>query len=127
MQNAPETSYFVYLYVFTCDQCHLSTPEHSSCGGGSKGLREILTTTPNTVTSAVHDRMPVILDPNSYDLWLDPGFTDVAAASELLKPYDARLMRSYPVSTRINHSENDDAECAKPIKLEVPPQGQLFA
>ena len=33
----------------------------------------ILTTTPNAVTSAVHDRMPVILDPDSYDLWLDPG------------------------------------------------------
>ena len=33
----------------------------------------ILTTTPNTVTSPVHDRMPVILDPDSYDLWLDPG------------------------------------------------------
>jgi len=60
-------------------------------------------------------------------LWLDPGLTDVAVASELLKPYDARQMRCYPVSTRINHAANDDPECAKPIELEVPPQGQLFA
>jgi putative SOS response-associated peptidase YedK len=30
----------------------------------------ILTTTPNAVTSAVHDRMPVILDPDGYDLRL---------------------------------------------------------
>jgi len=36
--------------------------------------------------------MPVILDPDSFDLWLDPGMRDVAAASELLKPYDARLI-----------------------------------
>jgi len=36
----------------------------------------ILTTTPNVVTSAVHDRMPVILDASNYDLWLDPGMTD---------------------------------------------------
>ena len=36
----------------------------------------ILTTTPNAVTSAIHDRMPVILDPDSYDLWLDPGMTE---------------------------------------------------
>jgi len=57
---------------------------------------------------------------------VDPGFTDVAVASEVLKPYDARLMRSYPVSTRINHAANDDAECAKPIELKAPPQGQLF-
>jgi putative SOS response-associated peptidase YedK len=55
----------------------------------------ILTTTPNAMTSAVHDRMPVILDPNCYDLWLDPGMQNVAAVSELMKPYDARLMRCY--------------------------------
>jgi putative SOS response-associated peptidase YedK len=70
----------------------------------------ILTTTPNALTSAVHDRMPVILDPEGYDLWLDPGMRDVVAASELLKPYDARLMRCYPVSTRINHVAKDDEE-----------------
>jgi hypothetical protein len=58
--------------------------------------------------------MPVILDPDAYDLWLDPGMTNVAAASELLKPYDATSMRSYPVSTRINHVANDDEDCVVP-------------
>jgi hypothetical protein len=52
----------------------------------------ILTTTPNAVTSAVHDRMPVILNPDSYDLSLDPGMTNVEAVSKMLKPFDARLM-----------------------------------
>jgi putative SOS response-associated peptidase YedK len=69
------------------------------------------------VTSAVHDRMPVILDPDGYDLWLDPGMRDVGAASELLKPCDARLMRCYAVSTRIHHAANDDAECSAPVEL----------
>ena len=77
----------------------------------------LLTTTPNAVTAAVHDRMPVILDPDGYDLWLDPGMRDVAAASELLKPYDARLMRCYPVSVRINHVGNDDGECSRPVEV----------
>jgi putative SOS response-associated peptidase YedK len=77
----------------------------------------ILTTTPNAVTSAVHDRMPVILDPDSYDLWLDPGMRDVGTASDLLRPYDARLMRCYPISTRINHVANDDEECSAPVEL----------
>ena len=86
----------------------------------------ILTTTPNAVTSAVHDRMPVILNRADYDLWLDPGMKNVNALSEMLKPYDASAMRSYPVSNRVNHVANDDAECAKPIELEAPPQGQLF-
>lgn len=75
------------------------------------------------MTSPVHDRMPVILDPVDYDLWLDPGMTNVEAASDLLKPYDARMMRSYPVSTRINHVVNDDEECSRPIEIaEVQPR-----
>jgi putative SOS response-associated peptidase YedK len=70
--------------------------------------------------------MPAILDPDSYELWLDPGMTNVAAASELLKPFDARLMRCYPVSTRINSVVNDDAECSAPVELaEV--QTRLFS
>jgi putative SOS response-associated peptidase YedK len=77
----------------------------------------ILTTTPNAVTAAVHDRMPVILDPDAYDVWLDPGMQNVAAASELLKPYDARLVRCYPVSIRINNVVNDDAECSAPVEV----------
>jgi putative SOS response-associated peptidase YedK len=86
----------------------------------------ILTTTPNAVTSAIHDRMPVILQPDSYDLWLDPGMTNVQVVSELLNPYDARSMRNYPVSTRINHVANDDEECSRPVEL-VEPQDRLFS
>jgi putative SOS response-associated peptidase YedK len=86
----------------------------------------ILTTTPNAVTSAVHDRMPVILDPDSYDLWLDPGMTNVAAVSDLLKLFDARLMRCYPVSTRINHVANDDKECSAAVEL-AQAQHRLFS
>ena len=70
--------------------------------------------------------MPVILDPDSYDLWLDPGMTDVGAASDLLKPYDARLMRCYPVSTRINHVANDDEACSAPVGL-AQIQDRLFS
>jgi putative SOS response-associated peptidase YedK len=85
----------------------------------------ILTTMPNAVTSAVHDRMPVILDPEGYDLWLDPGMQNVGAASDLLKPYDARLMRCYPVSTKINSAANDDEECSRPVEL-AQIQNRLF-
>jgi len=86
----------------------------------------ILTTTPNTVTSAIHDRMPVILRKDDYDVWLDPGMQDVAAISEMLMPYDARLMRCYPVSTRINHVANDDEECSRQIEV-AEGQAPLFS
>jgi len=85
----------------------------------------ILTTTPNAVTSAVHDRMPAILDPATYDLWLDPRVTDVGAVSDLLKPYDAKSMRSYPVSTRVNSVTNDDEECSRPMEM-ADSQERLF-
>ena len=77
------------------------------------------------MTSLVHDRMPVILDSNSYDLWLDPGMKDGSVASDLLKPYDAQYMRCYPVSTRINYVENDDDECSRPVES-VTTQDRLF-
>jgi putative SOS response-associated peptidase YedK len=85
----------------------------------------ILTTTANAVTCAVHNRMPVILSPGSYDQWLDPGMRNAADASELLQPYDARLMRCYPVSSRINDPANDDEGCARPVEP-VPTQNHLF-
>ena len=78
------------------------------------------------MTSAIHDRMPVILAPESYDLWLDPGMTNVQVISELLKPYDARLMRSYPVSTRLNHVAQDDEECSRRTEVSEA-QSPLFA
>jgi putative SOS response-associated peptidase YedK len=70
--------------------------------------------------------MPVILDPDSYDLWLDPGMRDADAASDLLKPLDARLMRCYPISTRINHVATDDEECSRPVEL-AETQDRLFS
>jgi len=85
----------------------------------------ILTTTPNAVTAEVHDRMPVILDGHSFDLWLDPGLTRVEMVTELLRPYDARAMRSYPVSSRVNHVANDDAGCSARVEV-VETQARLF-
>jgi putative SOS response-associated peptidase YedK len=75
----------------------------------------ILTTSPNELLAGVHDRMPVILPPDDYDLWLDPGFKDMQEVSALLKPYRAGLMRGYPVRTRVNVVDNDDPLCAEPF------------
>ena len=86
----------------------------------------ILTTTPNAVTSAIHDRMLVILHPDSYDLWLDPGMQNVAAMAELLKPYYGRQMRCYPVSSRVNDVGNDGEECSRPLDI-TEAQNRLFA
>ena len=57
--------------------------------------------------------MPVILSPEDYDRWLDPGVTDPAQVADLLKPYDPRLMRKYPVSDFVNRPDNEGPECAQ--------------
>jgi putative SOS response-associated peptidase YedK len=59
--------------------------------------------------------MPVILSPSDYDQWLDPSVTNPSRVADLLKPFDALLMRSYPVSQRVNRVENDDEECAREV------------
>jgi putative SOS response-associated peptidase YedK len=98
-----------------------------SANGETIESYSILTTTPNAVTSDVHDRMPVMLPREHYDLWLDPGFKDVASLTDLLRPYNADEMKKYPVSTRVNDVNNDDAQCSEAIELKaVEVQGGLF-
>jgi putative SOS response-associated peptidase YedK len=75
----------------------------------------ILTTAPNEMVRDVHDRMPAILAPESYALWLDPGVTRVEEVLPLLKPYSG-AMRRYRVSSRVNHVTCDDAECAAEVE-----------
>jgi putative SOS response-associated peptidase YedK len=86
----------------------------------------ILTTGPNSLVEELHDRMPVIVPQEKYDLWLDPDVTDFAGIRDLLRPYEATLMRRHPVSTKLNNAKHDDAESAAPITLKTAKQDSLF-
>ena len=86
----------------------------------------ILTTAANSLVADLHDRMPVIVPPDKYDAWLDPDVNDFEAIRDILKPYDANLMRRYPVSRKLNNSRIDDAESASPVILDTPTQAKLF-
>jgi putative SOS response-associated peptidase YedK len=66
----------------------------------------ILTTKPNLLVADVHDCMPAILRTEDYDLWLDPGVKDAARVTDCLQPFNPRLMKKYPVGTRVNRAEN---------------------
>ena len=63
----------------------------------------------------VHDRMPVILLPASYELWLDPAMPFSPAVSALLQPIDATQMHCRQVSSRVNFVKYDDPACAEAI------------
>jgi len=86
----------------------------------------ILTTTPNSLVADMHDRMPVIVTPDKYEVWLDPDVNDFDAIRDILKPYDADQMRRYPVSTKLNNSQNEGAESATPVTLDTLTQARLF-
>jgi putative SOS response-associated peptidase YedK len=74
----------------------------------------ILTTAPNELVGAIHNRMPAILDPRDFDLWLDPDEQDAEALAPLLRPFSADRMRAYPVSTWVNDVQHRDARCIEP-------------
>ena len=84
----------------------------------------ILNTEANSLVADIHDRMPVIVSPENYDVWLNSH--DMKAALAILKPYDLKLMRSYAVNPKLNDSRNDSLESATAVNLDVPVQGQLF-
>ena len=75
----------------------------------------IITTSANELVSEIHDRMPVILEPDTESVWLDPDLDDTAVLSELLVPYPSDLMTAYEVSRIVNSAANDVPECIAPI------------
>ncbi len=78
----------------------------------------VLTTNPNELMKPIHDRMPVILSPQDFGLWLEPERTDPTALETLLTPYPADAMQALAVSTRVNSPSCDDPDCVKPITSE---------
>jgi putative SOS response-associated peptidase YedK len=84
-----------------------------------------LTTEPNAVVADIHDRMPVILPPEAYALWLDPRVTDPRKLQSLLGPYPAEAMRVHPVSPRVNAATAEGADCIAPVAEPPPPPTEL--
>ena len=73
----------------------------------------IITTNANELVADIHDRMPAILAPSDYARWLG----DEPDPSDLMRPHPAELMRIWPISTRVNKPENDDASILEPGEL----------
>jgi putative SOS response-associated peptidase YedK len=64
----------------------------------------IITVPSNDVVGQIHNRMPAILEPKSYERWLGPE-TD---PHDLLITYPSEPMEMWPISTRVNSPDNDD-------------------
>ena len=88
---------------------HWESPDGSSIKSCT-----IVTTTPNELTGAIHDRMPVILHPRDYARWLDPAPQTPENLQPLIKPFSADAMTAYPVSTLVNKATEDMPEMVVP-------------
>lgn len=75
----------------------------------------LLTTEPNELLRPVHNRMPVILAPEDFELWLDPAAQHAGEVQHLLGPFPAGAMDFYPVSTHVNNPANEDPRCIEPL------------
>lgn len=76
----------------------------------------ILTTSANEAIAKLHDRMPVILQPEAFSTWLDPNMHDPETLSALLAPCPPEVIATYPVSTLVNNVRNDSPECIREVE-----------
>ncbi len=77
----------------------------------------ILTTVANEVLAPVHDRMPVILHHDDYELWLNEDERKRELLKDLLLPYPADEMTSYPVSTLVNNIRRQGADLIEQLPI----------
>jgi putative SOS response-associated peptidase YedK len=93
----------------------------------------ILTTGPNELVARIHDRMPVMLSPETAKQWVAPGPFTKDSIAPFVRPFPAAAMSSHRVNPAINSVRNDSAEAAAPANTDDPVkanptsgQGELF-
>lgn len=77
----------------------------------------IITTEANEMLQEIHNRMPVIIEKQRYDYWLDSAVNDEKNLLSLLKPFPPEEMECYEVSTRVNTPKNNSPDNIKPIPV----------
>jgi len=75
----------------------------------------IVTTAANRTLKPIHDRMPVIVPPDGFDLWLDGATVDATTAAALIAPAPEGLLEAYEISTAVNRTANDNPKLLEPV------------
>ena len=78
----------------------------------------IITTMPNELCAEIHNRMPVVLKPAAWRLWLGEEPAEPAQLKALLAPYPSAEMACWPVSARVGSVKNNDPSLIDPIAAE---------
>ncbi len=75
----------------------------------------IVTTRANRTLAAIHERMPVVVPPEAFDLWLNCAEVDAKTAEALIQPAPDNLLEAYEISTAVNRTANDNAKLIEPV------------
>ena len=92
----------------------LYTP--AAAQGAAPATCTIITTTPNDLVAAIHNRMPAILERDDEARWADARVTDPATVLPCLKPLPSALMEAYPVSTLVSSPGTEGESLVQPIR-----------
>jgi putative SOS response-associated peptidase YedK len=76
----------------------------------------IITTRANRVLAPLHDRAPVIVPPEAFDLWLDCKNVGAETAATLITPCPEDLLVAHPVSPAVNNAANDGPQLIAPFE-----------
>jgi putative SOS response-associated peptidase YedK len=80
----------------------------------------VLTTTAEDAVGHIHDRMPLLVEPERYAAWLDPSASDAEELKKLLVPAAPGRLEAYPVSTEVNNVRNNGPELVDALETEPP-------
>jgi putative SOS response-associated peptidase YedK len=75
----------------------------------------IVTTTPNALCGEIHNRMPVILKPEAWSVWLGEEPADAPQLKALLAPYPSEEMIAWPIGPRVGNVKNNDPGLIAPL------------
>ncbi|MBO0755132.1 MAG: SOS response-associated peptidase, partial [Bradyrhizobiaceae bacterium] len=75
----------------------------------------VVTTLANRTLQPIHERMPVIISPEAFHIWLDCRSVDADTAAALITPAPEDLLEAYEVSTDVNRTANDSAALIEPL------------
>jgi putative SOS response-associated peptidase YedK len=78
----------------------------------------IITTPANRILGVIAERMPAILPPAAFDLWLDCAAVDALTAAAFIVPAPEALLEAYPVSTAVNRTANDGPDLIEPVSVQ---------
>lgn len=79
----------------------------------------IVTTGANRTLLPIHDRMPVIVPQDAFDLWLNTDEVDARTAEAVIHPAPDNLLEAYPVSTAVNRTANDNPKLLEPLAADA--------